>query len=397
LSFNFSDVGAEMKAEEIIRQIVSTCPWITREHVLKRLEKEKHKTGGFISDETLLRMIAAEFGCTVSKSETPVLSLLLRDLLPGLNDVTVVGRVLAAFPSKTFERIKKGKFASMLIADKSCSLRVILWNDKASLFESGRISIGQVVRFSHGYTREDRSGKVELHVGEKCEVEANPQDVETRDYPSIGKFSTRIGELTKAHKNMRVNIIGTVKRTFPKSAFKREDSSEGKVMRFVLSDQTGEIPIVVWNEKVDELENALGVDARLQIVNAKVKKALGEGLEIHVDATTYIGPLAQAEEFLNIADLREGMSRANVEGEVATKPVIREVKTSKEELLKLATFELKDETGTIWVSAWRNLADTAGNMRVGDKIIIKNAYVKKGFADQLELSTRTTTSITIIQ
>jgi len=385
-----------MKTEEIIRHIVSTCPWITREHVLKRLEKEKHKTGGLISDDTLLRMIAAEFGCAVSKGETPVPSLLLRDLLPGLNDVTVVGRVLGAFPSKTFEATRKGKVASLLIADKSGILRVVLWNDKASLFESGRIGIGQVVRFSHGYTREDRSGKVELHSGEKCEVEVNPQDVR-KDYPSIGKFSTRIGELTKAYKNMRVNIIGTVKRTFPTTTFKREDSSEGKVMRFLLSDRTGEVPIVVWNEKVDELENVLAVDARLQIVNAKVKKALGEGLEIHIGAETYIGPLAQTEEFLNIADLREGMNRVNVEGEVASRPVVREVKTNKGELLKLATFELKDETGRIWVSAWRDLADSAGSMRLGNKTIIKNAYVKKGFGDQLEISTRNTTTITIIQ
>jgi len=33
-------------------------------------------------------------------------------------------------------------------------------------------------------------------------------------------------------------------------------------------------------------------------------------------------------------------------------------------------------------------------LRIGDKIIIKNAYVKKGFGDQLELSTRNTTAIT---
>ncbi len=33
------------------------------------------------------------------------------------------------------------------------------------------------------------------------------------------------------------------------------------------------------------------------------------------------------------------------------------------------------------------------NLKVGDKVIIKNAYVKKGFGDQPELSTRNTTSI----
>jgi hypothetical protein len=32
-------------------------------------------------------------------------------------------------------------------------------------------------------------------------------------------------------------------------------------------------------------------------------------------------------------------------------------------------------------------------LKVGDRIVIKNAYVKRGFGDQLELSTRNATSI----
>jgi hypothetical protein len=33
------------------------------------------------------------------------------------------------------------------------------------------------------------------------------------------------------------------------------------------------------------------------------------------------------------------------------------------------------------------------DLKVGDKIVMKNVYVKKGFGDQLELSTRNTTFI----
>jgi len=35
-------------------------------------------------------------------------------------------------------------------------------------------------------------------------------------------------------------------------------------------------------------------------------------------------------------------------------------------------------------------------LKQGDKILIKNAYVKKGFTDQFEISTRNATSITIM-
>lgn len=386
-----------MTSEKLIEQILLACAGISREEILERLESEKRKIGGFISDETLLRMIAAELGVEIPQNEALAPAISIRDLVPSLGDVTVIGRVVAVFNPKTFEGNRSGKFASLFIADKSEIMRVVLWNDKTSLIESGAIKVGQIVCFSHGYTREDRSGKVELHIGEKSEIEITPKDVEAKDYPDISKFAIKIGEITSAFKNKKVNLVGKVKELFAASTFKRQDSSPGKVMRFILADETGEISVVVWNEKVDELEKTLKKGVGLQIVNARVKKALSEGLEIHVDTGTYVGPLMLAEEFLKIADLTEGLDRVNVEGEVVTKPLHRDVKTSKGEIVKLTVFELKDETGRIWFSAWRKHADAASNLKVGDKVIIKDAYVKKGFGDQLELSTRNATSINILR
>ena len=384
-----------MTAKKMIEQILATHPEISREQILERLDREKTKTSNFISDDVLLRMIAAEFGVEVSKeARTPTLS--MRDLIPSLNDVTVVGRVVAVFPSKTFEANKSGKVASLLIVDENSILRIVLWNDKTEVVESGKVKVGHIIRFSDGYTKEDYSGRVELHVRKRSEIEINPKDVEAKDYPTISKFVTKIGEITQSHKNKRANITGTVKKLFPISTFTRRDSTSGKVMRFIFVDETGEIPVVVWNEKVDELEETLRKGVKLQLVNAKVKKTISKGLEIHVNSQTYIEAIQSTEEFSKIADLNEDLKHVNVKGAIVSKPMLRNVKTSKAELAKLAVFEMKDETGKIWVSAWRKHADTVSNLKVGDKIIIKNAYAKKGFGEQLEISTRSKTIITIL-
>lgn len=385
-----------MTNEDIVGQILAACPGIAREQVLERLDKEKRRTGGLISEGTLLRVIAAEFGCKIPNGEATMLTLSLGDLIPSLNNVSAVGRVVAVFAPKTFSGNRSGKFASLLITDKSGILRVVLWNDKTDLIESGKVKVGEMVRFSQAYTKEDRAGKVELHIGEKAEVEINPHGVQAKDYPTISKFATKIGELNADKKNRRVNIAGTVKKLLSASTFEREDSSSGKVMRFILADETGEIPVVVWNEKADELEKTLRNGVHLQIVNAKVKKALGEGLEVHVDSVTYVETVESANEVQRIADLKEGLNRVNVEGEIVAKPILRNVRTSREGLLKVASFELKDETGTVWVSAWRKHAETVSNLRQGNRVIIKHAYVKKGFGDQLELSTSDATTITAI-
>lgn len=385
-----------MATEEIIALILSKNPEISRENLIGRLEEERRKTGGFISDETLLRMIAAEFGIKL-QIEAPLPTLSIANLVPGLSDITVIGRVVAIFPPKEFNARNSGKVASLLITDESGMLRVVLWKDKTSLVESGKLQVGQIIRVSHGYTKEDRSGKVELHIADKGEIQINPQDIEAKNYPDISKFTIKIAQITHAYRNKKVNLKGEIKELHSPSTFRRKDSSTGKVMRLVLSDDSGEIPVIVWNEKVDELEKTAKKDTRLQLINAKVKKAADGSLEIHVEEGTYVEIPKAAEKILKIADLKEGLICAAVEGEVATKPLFRDVKTSKGESVKLAIFELKDDSGGIWVSAWRTHADTIKNLKVGDKIRIENAYVRKGFGDQLELSTRNTARIRLLR
>ncbi len=85
-----------------------------------------------------------------------------------------------------------------------------------------------------------------------------------------------------------MNVSGTVRNVFAASAFERKDLSTGKVMRFTLADETGEMSVVAWNEKADELKKALKQGVDLQIVSGRVKETLGKVLEVHVDGGTYV-------------------------------------------------------------------------------------------------------------
>jgi replication factor A1 len=382
-----------MTVEKIVAEILSRNPLLSREQVLSRLEKERRKTAGLISDEILLRMVAAEFGVALPKDGTLALTVSFKDLVPSLNDINATGRVVAVLPPRTFKGRRNGKFASLLIADQSGVLRVVLWNDKVDLVERDEVKVGQIIRVSHGYTREARDSGVELHVGEKGKLEINPENVEEKEYPTITKFATKISKITQAGKNGKVNVVGTVREVFPVSTFERQDSSSGKVMHFVVGDETGELAVVAWNEKAEALEKTLEKGARLQIADAKMKKTANGSVEVHVDSGTYAEVLAPESEFSRIADLKEGAVYVNIEGQVATKPMMREVRTSKGEAVRLAVFELKDASGSVWVSAWREWVDVVKDMEVDDRVVIRDGYVKKGFGDQLEVTTRSKTCI----
>ena len=274
-----------MTTEDIIQQILLKHPELNRNQILETLETEKNKTGGLIADETLLRLIAARYGIEIVQRRV-YRKLSISHLVPGLNDVTVTGRVVVVYPPRTFKGERSGKIANLIITDKDATLRVVLWNDKANLIESGELKAGQVILFSHGYTRESRKGEVELHLGSKSQIEIEPKNMKAEEYPSIDKIATKINKIKKAGKN--IHLAGTVKEFFPISTFTRSDMSTGTVMRLTLADETGEIPVVMWNEKAEELEKTLKTNSKLQLVNAKVKATSNGEHEIHVSSSTYV-------------------------------------------------------------------------------------------------------------
>ena len=273
-----------MTSEDLIQQILAKQPDVSRDQILETLKAEKEKTGGLIADETLLRLIAARHGIETTHSNV-IRKLCISDLVAGLNDVTVTGRVVAVFPARTFEGKRSGKVANLMVTDKDDTLRVVLWDDNVDFVESGEVKTGQIIRFAHGYTREDQEGKVELHLGRKSRLQVNPENFNPEDYASLSKFTTKISEVTAAQNS--VHLVGTVKEVFPASTFTRTDESTGTVLRLKLADETGEILVVAWNEKAEELEKTVKVDAELQLVNARVKENGNGELEVHVNAYTH--------------------------------------------------------------------------------------------------------------
>jgi replication factor A1 len=278
-----------MSSEKIVEQILSYRPDLTRQEVYKMIKKKKGGVGEFFTEETAARIVASELGVEIVQKALQ-LQILVRDLVSGLNDVTVTGRVLASYPPRTFIRrdLTEGKLARLLIADRSGTLKVVLWDDKTDLVETGRVEQGQIIEVLHGYVREGLDGKLELHVGSRGNIRISTPHAAEIEYPSITRRVKKVGEI-------------------------REEG----------------------------------------------------------------GPIT-------------------VEGIVSTKPTVRAVVTPRNEKVAVASFELRDNTGKIVVSAWRKLADVVKGLAVGTRIKIRNVYIRKGFADQLELTSRSFTAIDIL-
>jgi len=392
-----------MDLEQIVQRILLVRRDLTREEVLKKIYEKKRSAEGYFLDEVAARIVAFELGVEIPKDETETswTELSIENLVSGLNDVTVTGRVIIVYPVQTFSRpdLTEGKVARLLIADKTGTLKTVLWDDKVSLIEDEKIASGQIIRVLHGYAREGLDGKPELHVGTRGEIQISPPDLVESEYPPITSFMENINAITGKHK--KTNIFGTVQRVYPASEFKRANGTHGKVRRLQLRDETGQIAVVFWNQRVDGLGDVETGDY-LRIMNARVKELAGGLVELHVEKATQIEkvteklPSFEQKRRQTIADIKEEGGPFTIEATVVSNPELREVTTSQNEKVKVTSLSVSDTTGKIGVSLWREHAEFARNLSSGTRILFKNIYAKRGFADQLELTTRTSTKIKIL-
>lgn len=383
-----------MTTQELMQEIMRKNPLISQMQILEQLQAEKERTGGLLGDETLLRLIAAKFGIKVQQNiiqSSGVLS--TNRLLAGLYDVTVAGRLIAIFPAKTFQTAENsGKFVTLMVGDSEGIVRVILWNEKTELVEKGELKVGQALKLLHAYTKDDRYGKVEVHLGTKSKIEVEAE-AKMNQYIPIEKFTAKISSLSL--QTGSVNLLATVREILGESTFIRNDTSVGIVTRLAISDDSGETTIVFWNEKAEELEAILKSNARLLLLNARVKEGQSGGIEVHVDQNTFVEFQEASKQTTKISALIENHI-INVEGTILAIRENKEVTTSKGETIKLLAFDLRDETGTVRVSAWREQAETLKNLKIDQTLRLENVYVKRTFGGKLELTTRMATLACIV-
>ncbi len=392
----------EVDLEQIVQQILMMRRDLSREDVLKKIYEKKRASQGYFLDEVAARLTASELGVDISyEEETFQSEIAIKDLISGLNDVNVVGRVITVQPIQTFSRpdATEGKIARLQVADKTGDSRLVLWNDEIEMVETGKIRLGQILKVLHAYVREGIDGKLELHIGRRGDLVVSPADVVESDYPQISEFIDKIGNLTP--KKRRVSVLGLVHKVFPESEFKRQNETSGKVRRVRLKDDTGEITIVLWNEKVNEIGEVKIGDC-LRIMNARIKEAQTKRLELHVENATQIENITGQEDALSniplkitkINELMPNLSDVNVLARVSEIETVKEFKRSNNETGRLALLYLGDGTGYVKLNLWDEKIQAAENIHIGDAILLEYAYTRQRYG-KIELNLGAKGSLTI--
>jgi len=371
---------------------------LTREKLLALIGDKKNQAGDLLSDEGATRLVAQDL--LIEMEAKRMEEIRITDLVTGLNDVTIAGRVMVVWPAQEFKKTdgSTGKILRFILADRTGKIHCAAWNAKAERLELEGLIEGKIVKVAHGYTREGLAGSVELHCGDRSDIITSPAEVRDADYPKFEEFLVNIAEITLDKKE--VNVIGVVKSEPKLFTFQRQDG-EGHVLRTRIADRTGNIAVVIWNEKVEEVRD-LKRDDVLQVINGKVKKDLTGFPEIHVDKRSKVEIFkekprylqAPASRFTKITALKPTMRGIDLLVRVVRVGEQRELTRTTGETTHVGSLLVNDDTGLTRISLWDEHAKLLKHVRESDILLIEEASTRER-AGEISIDVGKTASVTV--
>lgn len=257
---------------ETIIQKIQEQKGLSNEEIEIKIKSKLDQLAGLISREGAATILANELGVNIFPKTGGRCK--VNEILAGMRDIEVVGKVTAVFEVREFSRAEgSGKVGNFMIGDETGTIRVVCWGAKAEVLSS--LNSGMIVKVASAYVR-DNQGKVEIHCNDRTNILVDPPgEVVGEVKIAVRDNATRkkINELTE--NDINVEILGTLVQAYDPRFFevcancqKRMKPIEGVfacaehgpgtpdysyVSNIVLDDSTGKIRVVFFRNQAQKL------------------------------------------------------------------------------------------------------------------------------------------------
>ncbi len=247
---------------------------IPEKEFLEKVEGKIREFGGLLDIPSASMLVEYEIACN-----SPVK---IVELSRKSGNAVVEGTVRKIISSREFEKDGfRGSVASAVLDDGSGEVRVVFWDRYAEMLMNGEITEGTVLRV-RGYIKETPAG-MEIHAGRRGEVEILDQEKRMEKSESEKREFHRISDLqARRSVNLRgyVTGIGRVR-------FFSKKGREGRVSEIHVSDDSGRIRVVLWDDKVEILRK-IDIGSEVIIFNGFTRIGYDGSMEVHAGRTTDI-------------------------------------------------------------------------------------------------------------
>ncbi len=211
-------------------------------------------------------------------------------------------------------------------------------------------------------------------------------EIQNKNKITSEKIEINISDISLNMKNL--SLIGRIRETNPVNNFTRKDGTLGLVGSFLLHDSTGDIRIVLWDEKTKIIENDYFQKNELvKIINANVRMGRYNEKEVHVgrngriilspDDVDYKKYPEIKEQLISIKDINLNLRSITISGEISQIYPKHEFKRTDGEIGKVRSLVIGDSTGIITVTFWNQDVEKLSEYNLGDFVNISNLYPKQ--------------------
>jgi len=324
-------------------QKVSDESKLSLEEIKAKMAERKEKTHGLLSDYGALYAVAKEYGIDLSEEETRYSD--IASVRP-FNSVNLCGKISLIYSPREFKKKDNttGKFASIVLRDKTGEIRIVLWNGNAELTK--QMHVGDTLTVRNGFAK-DNKGIIEVHAGGLTGLNLNPKGV-SLDLPpveeKIFKISELKGDMDSASLVVRVNNY------YPTTEFKRADGTSGKRASFIAQDDSGTTRVVLWGGNA---ETALKEGDIVKLENAYTRLGLNSEVEVQAGSRSRIVPsdvtlnLPAIEKKPQMGDVKIADVRPDMKGFTSVGRVMKIYPPRDYSNGKMSSLILADGSGSI--------------------------------------------------
>jgi len=180
-----------------------------------------------------------------------------------------------------------------------------------------------------------------------------------------------------------VTVKGQIKEISSVQEFERQNKKPGKVRRFLLFDETGEIRSVAWNGQAEKLSDDQIKTRTVLVSHAYTREGLEGGIELHigdkgeirVTESTLGTPEQSSTQLVTISEASRREGIVDLVGIVKTPPRVTEFGKA-DQPSKVLRMRLIDGTGRMTLVAWNQRAEDLHGVSAGKAIHVSGGRVK---------------------
>lgn len=284
----------------MVEILIEKKPEISAEEIKNLVDEKKRKIGaGYLTDQGALFLVAADLGISLERNQPKFQQ--LKDLYVGERDISVVGRVMSIYPTRTFNRKDTNeelRNRTLTIVDGDTAMRLKLWEKNVQFPEESGLRPGDLVKLTKGYVKSGLNGQPVLNAGDASSIEIMKEDLV--DIPTLDHFARDISKISDQIDN--VVIFGTITSSPRIVEYKNIRGQDSKALQLNISNVEGTrtMRTVIWNMDESKLPKILTVGSNIRLVGVRIKRGNAQygnsEFEIHGDEGTHLDIHSQGVE-----------------------------------------------------------------------------------------------------